>query len=128
ANGKPFALVSFNDVLGTGPAEVKLTMFGKLVRDQDAALPLTLRDVDGYLLKENTDPDRSLLPRLEGKVVVGKPHPLKAFSDAEWQDEQRSRYLAEFGKDLARARSALAEFDPGTPLPPSDCGAAPANH
>jgi hypothetical protein len=28
ANGKPFALVTFNDVLGTGPAEVRLTMFG----------------------------------------------------------------------------------------------------
>ncbi len=128
ANGKPFALVTFNDVLGTGPAEVKLTMFGKLMRDQDAALPLTLRDVDGYLLKENTDPDRALMPRLEGKVVVGKPHPLKSFSDAEWQDEQRSRYLAEFGKDLARARSALAEFDPGTALPPSACSELPANH
>jgi hypothetical protein len=121
ANGKPFALVTFNDVLGTGPAEVRLTMFGKLMRDKEAALPLTLRDVDGYLLKENTDPDRALMPRLEGKVAVGKPHPLKAFSDAEWQDEQRSRYLAEFGKDLARARAALAEFDPGTPLPHSAC-------
>jgi hypothetical protein len=128
ANGKPFALVTFNDVLGTGPTEVKLTMFGKLMRDQDAALPLTLRDVDGYLLKENTDPDRALMPRLEGKAFVGKPHPLNAFSDAEWQDEQRSRYLAEFGKDLARARSALAEFDPATPLPPSDCSAPAPNH
>ena len=127
AAGKPFALVTFNDLLGTGPTEVKLTMFGKLMRDQDAALPLTLRDVDGYLLKENTDPDRALMPRLEGKVIVGKPHPLKAFSDAEWQDEQRSRYLAEFGKDLARARSALAEFDPGTPLPPSACSEKAAN-
>jgi hypothetical protein len=39
-----------------GPNEIKLTMFGKLMRDQDAALPLTLRDVDGYLLKENTTP------------------------------------------------------------------------
>jgi hypothetical protein len=127
ANGKPFALVTFNDLLGTGPTEVRLTMFGKLMRDKDAALPLTLRDVDGYLLKENTDPDRALMARLEGTVLVGKPHPLKAFSDAEWQDEQRSRYLAEFGKDLALARSALAEFDPGTPLPPSACREKPAN-
>jgi hypothetical protein len=127
ARGKPFALVTFNDKLGVGPNEVRLTMFGKLMRDQDAALPLTLRDVDGYLLKENTDPDRVLMPRLEGKAFTGKPHPLTSFSDAEWQGEERSRYLAEFGKDLARARSELAGFDPATPLPPSAC-AEPENH
>ena len=121
ASGKPFALVSFNDVLDAGPNEVRLTMFGKLLRDQEAALPLTLRDVDGYLLKENADPDRALMPRLEGKVFTGKAHPLPAFSDAEWQGEERSRYLAEFGKDLARARSELAGFDPSAPLPPSEC-------
>ena len=121
ASGKPFALVTFNDQLGAGPNEVRLTMFGKLMRDQQAALPLTLRDVDGFLLKENTDPDRALMPRLEGKVFTGKPHPLNAFSDAEWQSEERSRYLAEFGKNLARARSALARFDPSAPLPPSAC-------
>jgi hypothetical protein len=87
-----------------------------------------LRDVDGYLLKENTDPDRALMPRIEGKAYVGKPHPLKAFSDAEWQGEERSRYLAEFGKDLALARSALAEFDPGAPLPPGTCVEIGENH
>jgi hypothetical protein len=123
ANGKPFALVSFNDLLRAGPNEVRLTIFGKLLRDQAPALPLTLRDVDGYLLKENTDPDRVLMPRLEGKAHVAKAYPLKAFSDAEWQGEQRSRYLAEFGKDLARARGALAEFDPGAALPKSACAA-----
>jgi hypothetical protein len=128
AKGRPFALVTFNDLLATGPNEVRLTMFGKLMRDQEAALPLTLRDVDGYLLRENTDPDRALLPRLEGKAYVGKPHPLKAFSDAEWQGEERSRYLAEFGKDLALARSALAEFDPGAPLPKSACAEIGENH
>jgi hypothetical protein len=128
ARGKPFALVTFNDLLGAGPTEVRLTMFGKLMRDGEAALPLTLRDVDGYLLKENTDPDRALMPRIEGKAYVGKPHPLKAFSDAEWQGEERSRYLAEFGKDLALARSALAEFDPGAPLPPGTCVEIGANH
>ena len=127
AKGRPFALVTFNDKLGAGPNEVKLTMFGKLMRDQDAALPLTLRDVDGYLLKENTDPDRALMPRIEGRAFTGKPHPLSAFSDAEWQSEERSRYLAEFGKDLARARSDLAGFDPNAPLPPSAC-AEPENH
>jgi hypothetical protein len=121
ARGKPFALLTFNDVLGAGPNEVRLTMFGKLMRDQEAALPLTLRDVDGYLLKENTDPDRALMPRLEGKVYTSKNHPLKGFSDAEWQSEERTRYLTEFAKDVTEARNELKAFDPAQPLPPSEC-------
>ncbi|MES2018392.1 MAG: hypothetical protein V4484_18040 [Pseudomonadota bacterium] len=121
AKGKPFALATFNDTLASGPVEVKLTVFGKLLRDQDAALPLTLRDVDGYLLKEDVDPDRALMPRLEGKVLAGKPHPLKAFSDAEWQSEERTRHLVEFSKDVALAQGALSQFDPTLPVPKSAC-------
>lgn len=127
ASGRPFALATFNDLLGAGQHEVRLTTFGKLLRDQQPALPLTLRDIDGYLLKENTDPDRALMPRLEGRAFVGKPHPLTAFSDAEWQSEERSRYLAEFGKDRVLARKALAAFDPAAPLPPDACADSPAN-
>jgi hypothetical protein len=125
ARGKPFALVSFNDLLGPGPNEVKLTMFGKLLRDGDTALPLTLRDVDGYLLKENTDPDRALMPRLEGKTYVSKSYPLKNFSDAEWQSEERTRHLTEFARDLKQARADLSAFDPGQALPPSECNPVP---
>ena len=123
ASGKPFALLTFNDLLGTGPKEVRLSMFGKLMRDQAPALPLTLRDVEGYLLKENTDPDRSLMPRLEGAAHVTKTYPLTAFSSAEWQSEERSRYLNAFGKDVAQARTALEKFDPGAALPKSACDA-----
>jgi hypothetical protein len=121
ARGRPFALLTFNDMLGAGPNEVRLTMFGKLMRDQDAALPLTLRDVDGYLLKENADPDRALMPRLEGKVYTSKSHPLKGFSDAEWQSEERTRYLTEFAKDVTQAKNALKAYDPAQPVPASEC-------
>ena len=121
ARGRPVALLTFNDVLGPGPNDVRLTMFGKLLRDQAPALPLTLRDVDGYLLKENTDPDRALLPRLQGKVFASTTRSPNGFSDAEWQSEERSRYLTEFGKDLREAKSRLAAFDPAAPVPPSEC-------
>nr|WP_036237310.1 choice-of-anchor X domain-containing protein [Massilia sp. JS1662] len=121
ARGQPVALLTFNEVLGPGPNDIKLTMFGKLLRDQAPAAPLTLRDVDGYLLKENTDPDRALLPRLQGKVLTAASHAPKNYSDAEWQSEERSRYLTEFGKDLREARGRLAAFDPAAPLPPSEC-------
>jgi hypothetical protein len=121
ARGRPVALLTFNDVLGPGPNDIRLTMFGKLLRDKAPAAPLTLRDVDGYLLKENTDPDRALLPRLQGKVLTAAAHAPSSYSDAEWQSEDRSRYLTEFGKDLREARARLAAFDPAAPLPPSEC-------
>jgi hypothetical protein len=92
------------------------------MRDQDAALPLTLRDVDGYLLKENADPDRAMMPRLEGKVYTTKASSSKGFSSDEWQSEERTRYLTEFSRDVANARNALARFDPFQALPPSECG------
>lgn len=121
ARGRPFALATFNDLLGPGPNEVRLPVFGKQVRDGQPALPLTLRDVDGYLLKENADPDRALLPRLEGPVHASRAYPAKGFSDAEWQSEERSRYLAEYAKDVAAARAALSAFDPSAPPPASEC-------
>ncbi len=111
AQGRPVALATFNDVLGQGSQDVKLTVFGKLLKDLAPSFPLTLRDVDGYLLKENTDPDRLLLPRLEGSVYSSKTYPPNAFSDAEWQSEERSRYLAELSKDVSEARDALHGFD-----------------
>lgn len=121
ARGKPFALATFNDQLPVGPAEIKLQVFGKLLRDEEPALPLTLRDVDGYLLKENVDPDRALMPRLEGKVLTGKAHPLKNFSDAEWESEERTRHLVEFKKDVDLAKAAIAQLDPALPAPKSAC-------
>lgn len=107
ANGKPFALVSFNDILATGTHEIRLQLFGKLVVDHNPAFPLTLRDVDAYLLKENTDPDRALMPRLVGAVHTSKKYPQGAFSAAEWDSEQRSRYLTEYNKDVEEAKAAL---------------------
>ena len=46
---------------------------------------------------------------------------MKGVSDAEWQSEERSRYLLEYAKDRNAAREQLAAFDPAAPLPPSSC-------
>lgn len=124
ARGKPFALATFNDVLGVGTHEVKLSVFGKLMMDGAPALPLVLRDVDGYLLRENVDPDRLLMPRLEGRVFASRTQTLKGVSGAQWESEERSRYLAEYAKDRNAAREQLAAFEPGRPLPPSACAPA----
>lgn len=122
AKGQPFALATFNEVLGPGPNEVKLVAFGKLMIDAAPALPLTLRDVDGYLLKENTDPDRELMPRLEGPVLTSRTRSLEGIADDEWTSEERQRYLTEFAKDRRQAHAELAKFDPAGPMPASSCG------
>jgi len=121
ASGAPFALLTFNDLLPAGPNEVRLSTFGKLLRDGAPALPLTLRDVEGYLLRENVDPDRAMMPRLEGRVATSGRYPADSFSDAPYDGEERTRYLAEFGRDLARARGALLRDDAHAALPASAC-------
>lgn len=121
AAGVPFALLTFNDVLPVGQHEVRLAAFGKLLRDGAPALPLTLRDVDGYLLRENIAPDRALMPRLPGAVATSGAYPLSSFSAAPYDGEERRRYLAEFGRDVARARGALLRDDPVGTVPASSC-------
>lgn len=107
AHGKPFALLTFNDTLPTGRQVIGLTLFGKLVRDTQPALPLQLRDVDAFLLHENRSPDRALLPRLAGPVHVSGSYPLAAFADTEWASEERSRYLTELTRDVEEAQRQL---------------------
>ena len=124
AKGKPVALVTFNDLLGQGSNEIRLEVAGNLLRDKEPVFPLALRDVYAYLLKENVDPDRALMPRLEGNVYVSKNYPLNSFSDAEWQSEERSRYLTEYNKDVELAKAALVELNPDQArlqFPQSEC-------
>ncbi|MBD8654557.1 hypothetical protein IFT68_02830 [Oxalobacteraceae sp. CFBP 13730] len=123
ALGRPFALASFNERLGQGTQAVVLRVHGKLLHDADPgpALPLVLRDVEGYLLRENADPDRLLLARREGPVLVSRTLSLAGVPDHAWQSEERSRYLAEYAKDRMAARERLAAFDPAATLPPARC-------
>lgn len=113
AGGEPLALLTFNDLVAAGEQEIRLGLHGKLIRDLAPRFPLRLRDIDGFLLREDTDPDRALMPRLEGVAHTTRGHRLAEFSAEEWQSEERARYLAEFGRDVEAARAALAELEPG---------------
>ena len=112
ANGRPFALVNFNDALGAGAQQIRLQVFGKLLRDKQPAFPLTLRDVDAFLLKPDTFPDRSLMPRRDGVVYQTRSYPLVAFSDTEWASAERQRYLDEYTKDVHEAEDHLKQLGP----------------
>lgn len=104
ANGKPFALLTFNEEVAVGEQEFRLNLFGKLVRDFQPVFPLTLRDVDAFLLRPDTFPDRSLMQRLVGKVHTSHDYPLISFSSNEWSSEKRTRYLNELTRDVTKAQ------------------------
>lgn len=103
ANGKPLALVQFNQELGAGAQEVRLQVFGALIRDKAPAFPLRLRDVEGFLLIPDRFPDRALMPRWAGLVHQSASYPLTRFSSDEWTSEERERYLAEYARDAEEA-------------------------
>lgn len=104
ANGVPFALLQFNDEVPAGNREFKLQVFGALVLDKSPVFPLRLRDVDGFLLIPDKFPDRSTMARQAGVVHVSAVYPKSRFSPAEWNSEERQRYLTEYGKDADTAR------------------------
>lgn len=110
AQGKPVALLTFNEEVAEGPQEFRLTLFGKLVRDARPAFPLTLRDVDAFLLRPDAFPDRRTLPRLAGPVHASRDYPLASFSEAEWDGEQRERYLEELARDVAQAQARVDQL------------------
>ena len=107
AKGQPFALVSFNEELGGGPQAAHLRVFGKLLRDGAPAMPLRLRDLQGFLLVPDSFPDRAMLARREGVVYKSGSYSIKGFSDTEWTSEERNRYLAELGKDVSQLEAQL---------------------
>lgn len=116
ANGKPLALLEWNDPLEAGAHEVKLVLFGKLLRDLAPAMPLRMRDLDGFLLKEDADPDREHVPMLAGYHHTTSTYPLTAFSSEEWSSEQRDRNLQEYERDVEETRRRL-ELPPPPPPP-----------
>ncbi len=111
--GKPFALAVFNEELSVGDHEIRFRAFGKLILDNLPLLPLRLRDVDGFLLQEDAFPDRALVPRLPGLVHMTKKYSLDVFSDAEWQSEERERYLREYLNDVKLAQARIDELTRG---------------
>ncbi len=130
ARGRPMAMLMFNDLLGAGDQEIRLSLHGKLIRDLEPSFPLKLRDVDAYLLRDDADPDRALMPRIEGEAHTTRVYTLSKFSPDEWQSEQRSRYLTEFTRDVEQTRAELAELDPGQPsisFTPDQCRGFNAN-
>ena len=118
ANGKPFALVTFNDELRAGAQQVTLQVYGRLVRDQKPAFPLTLHDVDGFVLRPDAYPDRALMPPRDGPVATSRKYSLAQFTDATFSSDETQRYLSEYGKDVTQAQQQVGLLQ-GSPQPPT---------
>lgn len=111
ARGVPFALLRSTDVVAAARrAEFKLTLAGVLVRDKKPAFPLRLVDVEAFLLQPDAFPDRAMMPRLAGEVHMSKPYDIDSFSSDEWQSEERTRLLAEYGRDVQLALEDMGKL------------------
>jgi hypothetical protein len=104
AEGRSFAYLSYNDVLAAGRQEARLPLFGKLIRDEAARAPFRLRDVEGFLLLEDAHPDRAPMAPLEGVAYTTRSYSPRDFSDAEWESEEKDRYVKELTRDVKEAQ------------------------
>lgn len=115
SRGKSFALLQSQSELAVGPQELTLVVFGKLILDAAPAMPLRLRDVDGFLLRQTDDdaePDREHLPLLAGYVHTSGSYPPAVFSNREWQGAERDRSEKQLQDELDAARDALCRPRP----------------
>ncbi|UUZ50048.1 hypothetical protein LP420_08435 [Massilia sp. B-10] len=104
-----------------GPAEIRLTVFGKLLRDaapSHAAHPARRRRLPAQgERRSRPGPDAA-----HGRESPDREKRAPGdFSDAEWQSEERTRHLDEFAKDIGLARKAISQFDPALPVQKSAC-------
>jgi hypothetical protein len=105
--GKPFAFLTYNEETAVGTKELRVRVHGKLVHDVRPAFPLSLRDATGFLLRPDVEPDRLNLASLGGLFHRTGTYSLSAFSDKEWDSEERRRHLEEFEKDRKQAEADL---------------------
>jgi len=113
AEGKSFAYVAFDGDLAAGMQEARFLLFGKLIKDQGAASPFKLRDLDGYLFLSDQNPDRENLKPTPGAFHTTQKYGAEAFSEAEWSSEEKDRHVAEFTKDVDNAKEKVAEEQSG---------------
>ncbi len=88
-SGQTFAFVNFNEELPEGIGEACFQVFGKLIVDESRGGPFVLRDVEGFLLEENTFPDRLTLATWEGMVYRTRAYSLDDFSSNEYESEAK---------------------------------------
>jgi hypothetical protein len=93
ANGRPVALLRFTAALEAGRQQLALRAHGRLLRDEDAAPPWTLRDVEGFRLVPGGHPDREVMATWPGPYRT-QSSSMAALADEEWDSPGRRARLA----------------------------------
>jgi hypothetical protein len=94
ASGRGFAYLEVRPELASGVQEVRMRIFGKLIRDEGAETPFRLRDLEGLRRSDDHAPE-PMVP-LRGTVYLTRIHPEGAFSEREWDSEEKRRHLERF--------------------------------
>jgi len=103
ATGETFGFLTFDDVLREGLQEACFVVWGKLVRDEGARAPFTLRDVEGLRLIEDAFPDRHTMATWEGRVLTTRAYAPGDFGADVWESETKARYETALRNDVERA-------------------------
>jgi hypothetical protein len=93
ATGRPVALLRFTAGLEAGHQQVPLRAHGRLLRDEDAVPPWTLRDVEGFRLVPGGHPDREVMAIWSGPYRT-ESRSMDALTDEGWDSPGRRARLA----------------------------------
>lgn len=94
-DGHAFARVRADTMLEPGPATVDLELFGLLILDVAAQSPFQIRELRGERMLQGMFPDRQQVPAMQ-VGVTSQAYPMSAFSDREWDGEERRRRIQLF--------------------------------
>lgn len=106
ANGEPVAFVSFKGELASGPQQIPLEVYGKVLSDAGVPGPYTVGELRGYRFLDGQYPDRELLP----PVADG-------FSTQGWPPDVFTTEPHVSEHDLRMADLMLEDLAAGIPLP-----------
>lgn len=90
AAGRPLALARYDGDLAAGALEVPLVLHGKIARDEGAAAPFVLRDVEGFRLLDGAYPDRETLAGWAGPFR-SRSYRAEELSPAPWAGDEGPR-------------------------------------
>jgi len=101
ATGRAVAILQFNDLIDLATREIRLLAFGKVLRDEQAVAPFTLRDLQGWRMIEQGHPDRQLLEMWAGPYVTSF-YDEEVFSPREWDSVGKRRRMQALARALPR--------------------------
>jgi hypothetical protein len=106
AYGEPVAFVSFKGELSSGPQQIPLEVYGKVLRDAGVPGPYTVGELRGYRFLDGQFPDREFLAPIE-----------EAFSTRAWSSEDFTDAPHVSEHELRMAALMLEDLAAGVPLP-----------